>query len=192
MKPRARTPGGFSYLGLMFLIALMGLTAAMAGSAWSFAAQREQERELLFAGREYRRAIERYRQAHAGLPQPYPTALDQLLGGTDRLLPQRHLRRLYLDPMTGSSEWGLVKSPQGGIVGVYSLSTRQPVRTRGVYADESINFAKARSYRDWAFTASRTGSAAPGGAAPSDDVQPEGAPPLTWGDAAPAPAADNE
>jgi type II secretory pathway pseudopilin PulG len=137
----------------MFLIALMGLMAALAGSAWSFASQRDRERELLFVGREYVHALDCYRKLHAEQPQPYPLALDQLLGERDKsLVSVRCLRRIYLDPMSSAREWGLVLTPQGGITGVYSLSTRTPVRTRAVYPNQSINFDGARTYQDWKFT----------------------------------------
>jgi len=184
-----RAARGFTYLGLLFLIALLGLTAAMAGSASSFMDQRERERELLFVGREYRIAIDRYRQAHAAQPQPYPTELRQLLGGGASEAPRatRFLRRLYADPMTDSLEWGLARSPQGGIVGVYSLSTRRPVRTRSVYADDTIEFARAQSYRDWVFGVGGppNAGAVPGAAPPASEENEEGAPPLKWPDGHP-------
>jgi type II secretory pathway pseudopilin PulG len=188
---------GFTYLGLMFIIALLGLMSALAGSSWSFIAQRDQERELLYVGREYRLAIERYRQAHANLPQPYPTSLAQLLGGKERLLTRRYLRRLYLDPMTGSADWGLVQTAQGGIVGVYSLSDRSPSRTVGIYSDERIAYARAKTYRDWVFAVALP--PAPASASvpapeempapvPTDTIPPptdwnyerDGAPPARW------------
>jgi type II secretory pathway pseudopilin PulG len=149
----------------MFLAALMAMTAALAGSVWSVVAQRDRERELMFVGREYRRAIERYRADHARLPQPYPTALAQLLGDREQqLVVRRYLRRLYPDPITGSSQWGLLRNPQGGIVGVYSLSERPPLRRRGAYIDEAIDWARARSHRDWVFAARNLGPGGPGGA----------------------------
>jgi type II secretory pathway pseudopilin PulG len=116
-----RRERGFTFLGLMFLIALMAVMAAAAATTWTFAGQRDKELDLLFVGREYRIALARYAAAHARDPQPYPTELRQLLGSGDALVPVRYLRRLYVDPMTGSAEWGLVKTPQGGITGVDRL-----------------------------------------------------------------------
>ena len=63
----------------------------------------------------------------------------------------RHLRRLYRDPMTGETEWGLVKDPDGGIYGVYSLSADKPFKRAGYPALYS-HFDAARSYRDWTFS----------------------------------------
>jgi type II secretory pathway pseudopilin PulG len=147
------TQGGFTYLGLMFIVALMGLMLALASSAWSFVSQRDLERELLFCGGEYRRAIEGYRQAHDGQQQPYPDTLAQLLGARELSGVRHYLRRLYPDPFTGRLDWGLVRTPQGGIVGVYSTSSRVPLRTQGGGLVQAIDFAHAKAYRDWVFVA---------------------------------------
>ena len=157
--------GGFTYIGLLFVIAIMGVLAAAAGTSWSVVEQRERERDLLFVGREYRRAIEAYRSANASRAQPYPAELTDLLGNRSETGTKRYLRRLYADPITGSADWGLVRSPQGGIVGVYSLSERVPLRTIGVYADEVIDFANAKTYRDWVFAVAGSQGSAPTGAA---------------------------
>jgi type II secretory pathway pseudopilin PulG len=167
-RPQARASRheGFTFLGLLFLIILMGLMAAAAAATWSFTGQREKELDLLYVGREYRIAIERYRAAHATEPQPFPTALAALLGDDHRLAPRRFIRHLYFDPITGSDAWGLERNAKGGITGVYSLSERVPVRTVPVYADETIAFGDARSYRDWVFTATpKAGGAGPAGSA---------------------------
>ena len=186
-----RHAGGFTFLGLLFLIALMGLMATVAASTWRFSVQRDKEFDLLFVGREYRAALGRYASAHAGQRQPWPTELSQLLGGTDRLVPVRYLRRLYFDPMTGSAQWGLVKTPEGGIIGVYSLSTRAPVRTSAAIGDEGIDFVKARSYRDWEFRASLAAGQGglPGANPPGWNETENGAPPLTWENPPPTPVA---
>lgn len=183
-----RRSGGFTFLGLMFLIALMGLLATAAATTWAFVSQREKELDLLFVGQQYRVALTRYVAAHANEVQPYPTDLRQLLGGADQLVPVRYLRRIYFDPMTGRAEWGLVRTPQGGITGIYSLSTRMPVRKRAGFADDGIDFQKARSYRDWVFRAgARPSSAGPADASGGWNETENGAPPLTWEHPPPTP-----
>ncbi len=174
---------GFTFLGLMFLVAVMGLLATAAASLWAFTSQRQKEADLLFVGRQYRLALTRYVTAHAREPQPYPTELRQLLGGGEQLVPARYLRRLYFDPMTGTGEWGLVRTPQGGISGIYSRSTQTPVHRRADAGDEGIDFTKALSYRDWVFSA----AAAPGHAGAAWNETENGAPPLTWENPPPTP-----
>ena len=43
----------------------------------------------------------------------------------------RHLRRLYRDPLTGSADWGVVKGPDGGVIGVYSQAPGKPLKQDG-------------------------------------------------------------
>ncbi|WP_428423382.1 type II secretion system protein [Methylibium sp.] len=155
LRPRA---AGFSYVGVMFLVALLGITSAVASTLWSVVAQRERERELLFIGRQYRAALERYAAGAplvapagglGGAPPAAPTSLEQLLRDPRVPFTRRFLRQLYPDPMTGKAEWGLVLTPQGGIVGIYSLSQKKPLKKAGFAPREA--FAAARSYRDWVF-----------------------------------------
>jgi hypothetical protein len=66
-------------------------------------------------------------------------------------MPQRYLRRMYADPITGKREWGVIEAPGGGIMGVYSLSDQQPIKTGGFAARDST-FADTARYSDWTFS----------------------------------------
>ncbi|MDP9124206.1 MAG: hypothetical protein M3N82_06350, partial [Pseudomonadota bacterium] len=187
---RARSRG-FTFLGLLFLIAVMGVLAGVAATTWTFTSQRDKELDLLFVGQEYRSAIQRYAKAHARTPQPYPATLAQLLGGDDRLVPVRYLRRLYRDPITGGAEWGLVRTPEGGITGVFSLSERAPVRTAARHGQTGgIDFDHARTYRDWVFDARVASAPTPGDGDPPGWTPSDGAPPLQWDSQHPRPVGD--
>jgi hypothetical protein len=63
---------------------------------------------------------------------------------------QRYLRRIYVDPMTGSKEWGLVRAADGGIAGVHSLSEATPLKTANFPAGNEDLAGKTR-YADWRF-----------------------------------------
>jgi type II secretory pathway pseudopilin PulG len=45
---RRKRGRGFTYLGLMFFIALMAMAAAMASAVWSTTQRRDNKRELVF------------------------------------------------------------------------------------------------------------------------------------------------
>lgn len=153
VKTRA-TPGrhaGFTYLGVMFLVMLLALTAAMASVVWSTEQRRENERQLVFVGLQFQAAIERYRQRSKDGEAAYPRRLEDLVRDARALNVVRHLRQVFPDPLTGSTRWGLVRLPDGGIVGVYSLSDRAPLQ-RGSLA-QGLSFPDAKSYRDWRFIA---------------------------------------
>ena len=145
--PGARSARGFTYLGLLVLVALIGLALAAAGEVASTTAQREREAQLLWVGHEYRAAIGRYFR----LRRAYPQTLQELLGAPDAPVQVRYLRRLYPDPMTNAVDWVLVPAPNGGIMGVSSSSKRAPLKT-GHFDDEDEPFAEATAYRDWQFT----------------------------------------
>jgi len=153
MKPSVRA--GFTYLGLMFVLALMALTAAAASTLWSVVERRERESELLFVGRAYRNALQRYLAASPrgpnDPPPAYPATLEPLLQDPRFVVPVRHLRQLYPDPLTGQPRWALVRDSRGGIVGVHSLSGATPIKRAGFGPGE--DFGGAKSYRDWVFSA---------------------------------------
>lgn len=111
--------------------------------------RRERERELLFVGEQFRRAIQQHYENSPGTKR-YPPSLEALL--MDRRSPavRRYLRRMYRDPMTGSDQWGLSVAPEGGIMGVYSLADGVPLRQAG-FPGKQEHFEGARSYREWLF-----------------------------------------
>lgn len=146
--PGARQTG-FSLLGLLFLVAGMGVAMAALGTLWHTASQREKERELLFVGNQYRQAIESFWNKSPGIKR-LPKNLDELVSDPRFPNTTRHLRRIYRDPMTGSSEWGLVVEPEGGISGVYSLSGDKPFKLAGFDVSDAA-FEQAASYREWVF-----------------------------------------
>lgn len=138
---------GFTYLGLLVAIVVMGLFLTVAARFWSTTEQRERETQLLFAGHAYRSAIGSY-VAHLG---HYPLALGDLLGSPDSAVPQRFLRRLYPDPISGTTDWSLIMLPGGnGIMGVASSSAAVPIKHANFDPLDSA-FAEATSYGDWQF-----------------------------------------
>jgi type II secretory pathway pseudopilin PulG len=146
-----RKQAGFTYLAILFVVAIAGIMLAQAGLNWSHASQREKEAELLFVGSEYRKAIMLYYERTPGPVKKYPAKLEDLLLDTRYASPQRYLRKLYRDPFTGRAEWGLVMAPEGGIMGVHSPSTAAPIKMANFsYADAS--FEGAGRYTDWVFS----------------------------------------
>lgn len=149
---RRKRGRGFTYLGLMFLIALMGMAAAMASAVWSTTQRRDNERELVFAGHQFAAAIERYRKRSTDAARLYPRSLQELVLDDRGGQVHHHLRRIFVDPLTGSRQWGLIQLPDGGIIGVHSLSERAPFERGFVMADFPVPKV-SRSYRDWHFVA---------------------------------------
>ena len=50
---------GFTYMTALFIVAILATGLALTGEVWQTSTAREREAELLFAGHQYRKAIER-------------------------------------------------------------------------------------------------------------------------------------
>ena len=163
---------GFTYLTVLFIVAMMAGGLALIGEVWQTSNAREKEADLLHVGNEYRKAIERYYLSG----RQYPKTLADLLKDPRQPGTVRYLRRLYPDPITGKDEWGLVKSNDGGIAGIYSTSEAAPLKTAG-FAVRDASFEGKAKYADWQFifapgqpaaqpAAAKPAAAPSGGAAP--------------------------
>ena len=141
---------GFTYLGALFAIGIMGAVLAATGTVFSQSAQREKERELLHVGNQFRRAIGLYYERTPGTVKRFPSAVDELLLDTRHLTVQHYLRRLHADPITGKVEWGYVRAPDGGIMGVHSLSEAAPIKS-GNLRKNNESFVNAARYTEWQF-----------------------------------------
>jgi type II secretory pathway pseudopilin PulG len=137
---------GFTYLGLLMAVVVMGLMLTIVARVWTTTEQREREIQLLFAGHQFRNAIAGYFARR----HQYPPTLQDLLGDPDATLPQRYLRRLYLDPMTGTTQWQPIPAPGGGIMGVASTSTLKPLK-HGQFEPLDVSFSDAECYCAWQF-----------------------------------------
>jgi type II secretory pathway pseudopilin PulG len=143
---------GFTFIGLLLIVAIMGVALLAVGEVWSFAQKREKEYALLYVGGQFRQAIRLYymHTPAAGKLQPYPMSLDDLLKDPRYPSTQRYLRKIYLDPLSNGPEWGLLKYPNGGIYGVYSLSTETPIK-RNNFRQIDKGFEGKTKYADWMF-----------------------------------------
>jgi type II secretory pathway pseudopilin PulG len=141
---------GFTYIALLLFVGATGGVLAAYGELSSHQAQRERETELLAVGEEIRHAIGEYYERSPGGAKRFPQGLEELLEDKRHPVPQRHLRRIYPDPLTGKPDWGVVEAPGGGIMGVYSRSELAPIK-RGNFAKADESFAQATRYSEWKF-----------------------------------------
>ncbi|GBG15159.1 secretion system X pseudopilin PulG-like protein [Novimethylophilus kurashikiensis] len=142
--------GGFTYFGTMFVVTLIGLALTGAAAIWQVERQREKEAELLFVGQQYIEAIASYYHAAPNGIKKYPRTFADLLRDPRYLNIKRHLRKPWHDPLTGSAKWGVIKTKQGGIAGIYSTATGSPLKQAGFGPLESLLTGKT-SYAEWKF-----------------------------------------
>jgi type II secretory pathway pseudopilin PulG len=138
---------GFTYVGLLFAVVIIGLTLTVVAQVWRTTVQREREAELLWVGHAYRLAIASY----FALGHRYPATLENLVTDDRFPVPKHHLRKLYPDPMTGRNDWKLLlTADQSGIQGVESASPLPPMKRNGFELIDA-SFKDADCYCKWSF-----------------------------------------
>jgi len=137
-----RDERGISFLGLMGVIAIMGITLSVVSQQWSVTVKRDKEKELLFRGTMIKNAIEAYAADYevkkADRSNRYPRKLEQLTQ-----MPKRYLPRVYKDPITGNDFEVIVVKEE--IRGVRSTSTD--------WVMDMVNFKDVATYKEMAFQA---------------------------------------
>jgi len=155
-RGRRRIAAGVTLVEMLVAIAVMLVLAGAIIPVAHFAVKRQRELELRYALRSMRRAIDEYKkfcdtnviQKEGIDSECYPPELEILVDGVDKVgaLGQkvRFLRRIPLDPMTKSYEWGLRSyqdepdSTSWGRENVYDVYTTY----RGTALDGT-------EYKDW-------------------------------------------
>jgi len=139
---------GFTLVELIVAFTILALLTAMSVPLARYKVTRDKERELRYALREIRKAIDDYKDASlAGKievklgSEGYPESLDQLVEGVKLLQSPdgkkiKFLRRVPKDPMTGLFDWGKrsmqddPKSQSWGGQNVFDVFTKSTERAR--------------------------------------------------------------
>lgn len=164
MRARAR-PGprqaGFTYLGLIIFVFILGMVGAATLKIGSLLQRAHAEQELLEIGAQFSTALRTYAEATPRGRPAQPMSLEELLRDTRFPNPRRHLRKIFVDPVSGKAEWGLVRAGDGGrILGVHSLSQAAPLKLAN-FDKRFPGFENRERISDWKFMAERQGAAAP-------------------------------
>jgi general secretion pathway protein G len=154
-----RAERGFSFIELLIVTTILLILAAAVLPLAEVTAQRQREVELRRSLREMRTAIDRFKDA-ADLQQidqtqlepdnqNYPPDLETLVDGieaagavSDRRL--KFLRRVPIDPMTNSTDWGL-RSYQDSA----DTSSWGGENVFDVYTKSGATALDGTRYRDW-------------------------------------------
>ncbi|PRC92692.1 type II secretion system protein [Solimicrobium silvestre] len=148
-----RSISGFAYLALLISVALIGIAAVATVQIGSIMQRRAAEEELLAIGSQFQSAFVSYANATPTGQSSAPASLQDLLKDPRYPTIRRHLRKIYIDPLTGKQEWGTVAAIDGsGIIGIYSLSKDGPIKI-GNFEPAFQLFEGKTSYREWLFTA---------------------------------------
>lgn len=148
-KCNIKGQAGFSYMGILMLMVIAGISMAATSLVWHTQQQRVKEQQLLFAGTAIRKAIASYYLSNPSGLREYPPSLEALLLDKRHPTIKRHLRRLYEDPMTKKQNWLLIMQ-NNRVIGVYSNSKIKPIKMTDFPAAYE-NFSNAKTYQDWKF-----------------------------------------
>ena len=149
---RTRSERGFTLLELIIATTILLILSTMAVPMARLTIKREKERRLRADLWAMRDAIDRYKMdADRGAfqtkvdSQNYPPDLETLVKGVDvQGKKVRYLRRIQIDPMTGTTEWGMrsmqddPESDSFGGQSVFDVYTKS--------RDEALDGTK---YKDW-------------------------------------------
>lgn len=157
-NPRAlpRAQGGFLLSATILLLLVTALLTFTLARRWEVEDRLAKERDLMWIGEQFRFALASYSAVTTEDGGRAPRTLEDLLDDRRGQLRRQHLRRIYVDPMTGKAQWGLVKDASGGIVGVHSQSQAKPLPRDRLWPFEPA-WAKAPRYADWVFSPGVTG-----------------------------------
>jgi general secretion pathway protein G len=153
---RRRRQAGLTLVELIVAFTIMSILTAMAVPMARYKLRRDRERELRYALREMRTAIDKYKDdCDAGKlgttklgSDCYPETLEMLVEGVkasgqvDKKM--RYLRRIPRDPFTGGNEWGLRSNqddPKGNAWGGQNVFD--------VYSKTMEKAADGTSYSEW-------------------------------------------
>ncbi len=90
---------GYIFITVLVVVVILSISMGVLLKSWTYRVKRMNENELLFRGKQYARAIQRYYQTH----RRYPYTLEELARTRPRMI-----RQGWKDPMTKNGEWGLI------------------------------------------------------------------------------------
>jgi type II secretory pathway pseudopilin PulG len=118
-----RRDAGFSMAALVIFLTAASILLTISVPSYVMEAKREQEKELIFRGEEYTRAIQKYQRTLNLLP----TSVEDLLSSNGT----RFLRKAYADPISGEPWRPIVLNSDGTLTGsnLYPTMANVPTTT---------------------------------------------------------------
>jgi type II secretory pathway pseudopilin PulG len=110
---RREGESGFMLVFAVVLVALVLIALAVAAPVVAKELRRDKEVESMHRMQQYVRAIQLYQRACKCTN--YPPSMDALEKGTN----VRYLRKEWVDPLTGKSDWRLIHNPQTTVKGFF-------------------------------------------------------------------------
>ncbi len=143
---------GYALITAIIAINIFAIFSLMASSMWQREIGRENEKELIFRGNQFVRAISSYRKQH---PNTFPPDIEILE-------KERFIRKLYSDPVNETGEWNyVIKSRNAnektliiitsGLLSKYSKSYDLIGVASGSPDESYMEYRGKNRYDEWAF-----------------------------------------
>ena len=129
---------GFTYLWVLFAVALLGISLVTASALWVSTANRQKRVQLEWAGAQFKEAIGSYYESSPGGSKSYPRTLADLLEDRRFAVPRRHLRRVYINPFSNTRDWEFLHCASGGLCGVRARSGNSEPLLEFVYVSGQV------------------------------------------------------
>jgi type II secretory pathway pseudopilin PulG len=176
---RRRRDSGAMLLAVLFMMAIMIITALAVAPAFLQQAKRDREEEMIHRGTEYARAIKKYYKKFGR----YPANLEQL----ENTNQMRFLRRRFKDPLAKDGQWKLlhagdIQALAGAVsFGLQGAGGLQGARQGGLQGGQQGAFQGAIPITPPAASDNQGANTAPPGAQLAPQQSPDGSGTLPQG-----------
>lgn len=129
----SRHQSGFTYLWILFAIAMLGVSLVVSSQLWVASAQRQKIEQINWIAEQFKQAIGSYYESSPGSVKLYPQTPEILLQDERFITTKRHLRKIYVNPFSGLPTWDWIRGVDGGLRGVRVRGDEGPTTTEFVY-----------------------------------------------------------
>lgn len=116
--PAQHRQSGFTYLGVLLAMALLGIGLSGVSEVWFTTGQRQRAAQSEWVAQAFVNAIGTYYESAPNRVKRYPKQIEDLLEDRRGVVVQRHLRQVYANPFVGEPSWQWLRAPDGGIMGL--------------------------------------------------------------------------
>lgn len=109
---------GFTYLWVLFAIAMLGVSLMVSSQLWVASVQRQKMEQANWIAEQFTQGIGSYYESSPGSVKLYPQTPEMLLQDERFVNTKRHLRMIYANPFSGQPDWDWIRGVDGGLRGV--------------------------------------------------------------------------
>ena len=137
-RASGRPQSGFTYLWILFSIAMLGVSLTVSSQLWVASAQRQKIEQMNWIAEQFTQAIGSYYESSPGSVKLYPQTPEMMLQDERFITTKRHLRKIYVSPFSGQPNWDWIRGVDGGLRGVRVRGNEGTTTREFVYAPTAM------------------------------------------------------